>query len=150
MSCVAACPCSQAQVSFCSFKPLPHRLSAHQITSITLPSGEKSFLIKIRRRVIPPDQTSRFGFLSWKVFLKNGQILAEADPKQAKRYIVRPPFNPPWRGTDESDTWVAIPVTDGWLVAFDVGEFGCDIISVQVRRVEAIRSGPGIRQINFW
>jgi hypothetical protein len=77
----------------------------------------------------PAGSNVPFWDVSWRVYLEKGQILADANPEQTRNPVVLPPFSPTWKGSKvESDTWVGIPVEDGWLVAFNVGEFGADVV----------------------
>jgi hypothetical protein len=70
-----------------------------------------------------------FWDLRWHVYLEDGQIVGEATPDYVENHPPLPPFDPVWRGYElSSDTWVAAPVDNGWIVAFDVGEFGAGVV----------------------
>jgi hypothetical protein len=77
----------------------------------------------------PAGSKPPFWDLKWHVYLEGGQIVGEATPDHVENHAPLPPFDPVWRGHEwSSDTWVAVPVDNGWIVAFDVGEFGAGVV----------------------
>lgn len=70
-----------------------------------------------------------FWDLRWHVYSDNDGITAEATADAVENHPPLPSFEPIWAGHEStSDTWVAVPVDDGWIVAFDVGEFGAAVV----------------------
>lgn len=77
-----------------------------------------------------PAQTKPlFPDLKWHVRSEQGKALAEATANDKGDRAPTPPFKPRLK-TEEmpQDMWMAFPVDDGWIIAFDMGEFGASVV----------------------
>jgi len=70
-----------------------------------------------------------FSDLHWHVYVENGQVVAEATLDAIENHPPLPPFDPIMSDRDPlySEEWVAAPVDDGWIIAFNFGEWGAAI-----------------------
>lgn len=70
-----------------------------------------------------------FPDLKWRVRSEHGKAVAEATPNDKVDPDLIPPFKPRLKGDEmPSDMWMALPVNDGWIIAFDIGEFGAHVV----------------------
>lgn len=67
--------------------------------------------------------------LEWTVRLEGGKVVAKASVRGKGNLDPSPPFKPRWRADEmPPDMWTAMPVSDGWIIGFDIGEFGAGVV----------------------
>jgi hypothetical protein len=77
----------------------------------------------------PVETKPLFPNLRWQVQSEKGKVIAQATANDKLDPAPFPPFKPRWKGDEmPSDMWTALPVDDGWIIAFDIGEFGAGVV----------------------
>lgn len=85
---------------------------------------EKALLPEYRWPTHPP-----FPKLRWLVHNKGGKIVAQAAANFQGESAPSPAFKPRWKDAEMlPDEWIALPVEDGWIIAFDMGEWGAGVV----------------------
>lgn len=68
------------------------------------------------------DYAANYSELSWSVFKKDGQVLAQLNEEIVGNQSAHPNFTPVTKEFSGASTF--FPVNDGWLIGFNHGEFG--------------------------